>query len=221
MDTFKCLIIIALVGIVSAFKLNAQDGLFLGGGLMLQSPTNQISNESFGFQQVANVGGGMNVSSLWFFNPRLALGSEIAYSYFPKDKKTWNQERYGNIKVNYQMLNLSAQGNIYFSDDEIKPYAGAVFGLYYLRNMLDFDSRYSGTTNDASISYVSNTVHAGFGLESGVLFELSQKSLLCVSIRYTTIPDIKPEYYPENDVTINPHGKENHWGLSVLLYFGS
>ncbi len=204
----------------------SQDKIMWGGGISLLVPDNSFghiantyTNHEFGFATVANTGFNINAGTLWFFNPQLSLQSELAYSYFPKDKKTWNQERYGDISVNYQMVNLTAQGNYYFSEQEIRPYLGAVFGLYYLRNMLDFNSKYVGTDNDASVSYISNTIHAGYGLEGGVLIELSKHAYLEIGIRFTTIPDIESEYIPEDDVTLNPHGKQNHWGLSAKIFF--
>jgi len=197
-----------------------------GGGISLLVPDNSfghISNSSnnteFGFSTVANTGFNINAGTLWLFNPQLSLLTEIGYSYFPKDKKTWNQERYGDIRVNYQMLNLSAQGNYYIVEGDVRPYIGAVFGLYYLRNLLDFNSKYVGTNNDASVNYISNTIHAGYGLEAGVLFKLSDKNYLQIGLRFTTIPDIEAEYIPEEDITLNPHGKQNHWGLSMKLFF--
>lgn len=198
----------------------AQDGFLVGGGVSYQIPTNNFGSQDFGFATVANSGFGVNVGTLWFYNPILSLSTELGYSYFPKDEKTWNQDSKGEIKVNYQMLNAIIQGNIYFSEDKFRPYLGALFGLYYLRNMVNFNSNYIGTDNDASVSYVSKTWHAGFGVETGAFIELSKTSSLQLSLRYTFIPNIEPEYYPEDKVTINPHGKQNHWGVSAKLFFG-
>ena len=135
-------------------------------------------------------------------------------------KKTWNQRRRGEIKVNYQMANLTAQGNFYFGEENTRPYFGVVFGLYFLRNMVNFDSNYTGTTNDASVSYVSKTFHAGFGPEIGALFEIGKNQYANLGLRYTIIPNIEAEYHPENNFTSNPHGKQNHWELNAKLYFG-
>ncbi len=197
---------------------NAQEGLFLGGGLSAHLPSDGFKPDNFGFNDVANVGGGASIGTLWFFNPILSLGSEFGYSYFLKDKTTWNQEQRGEINVNYQSFNLSAQGNFYLNEEEVRPYLGVSFGLYYLRNMLNFDSNYVGSTNDASVSYISKTFHAGFGPEIGVLFETGKKEMLMLSTRYTIIPNITAEYHPEDQVTTNPHGKQNHWSIS-LKYF--
>ncbi len=203
----------------------AQEKLMWGGGIGAVVPDNGFGKivskknptiEDFGFATVANPGINLNVGTLWMFNPRLSLLSELAYSYFPKDKKTWNPQQYGDIKVNYQMVNLSAQGNYYFSEQEIKPYLGAIFGLYYLRNYRDFNSSYA---SNESVSITTNTLHAGYGAEFGFLFELSKVNYLQVGIRFSLIPDIEAEYIPEKDITINPHDKQNHWGLSAKLFF--
>ncbi len=224
MINIKLLILIAVLFFLPKI-CSSQEKLMWGGGVGVVVPdngfgkissTNTNTQSDFGFATVANPGVNINFGTLWLFNPRLSLLSELAYSYFPKNKKTWNQQRYGDINVNYQMLNLSAQGNYYFSDQDIKPYLGAVFGLYYLRNFRDFDSSYS--TNE-SVSITTNTLHAGYGLECGCLIELSSANYLQVGIRFSLIPDIEAEYIPEEDITVNPHGKQNHWGLSAKLFF--
>lgn len=198
----------------------AQEGLLIGGGVSYQIPTNNFGSQDFGFATVANNGFGVNLGTLWFYNPILSLSTELGYSYFPRDEEVWNQESRGDIKVNYQVMNATVQGNFYMSEADFRPYLGALFGAYYLRNRVDFDSNYIGTNNDASVSYVSKTWHAGFGLETGALIELAKKSLLQLSLRYTFIPNIEPEYHPEDEVTINPHGKQNHWSVSAKLFFG-
>ncbi len=216
----KAILYILLFAVVFQSEGKAQNNFFWGGGISAHLPTNGFGTDDFGFKDVARIGGGANVGTLWIFNPRLSLGSELAYSYFPKNKDTWNQERRGDIKVNYQMINLTAQGNFYLTEEEVRPYLGVAFGLYYLRNIVNFNSNYVGSTNDASVSYVSSTLHAGFGPEVGVLFKLSKIQYALISLRYTVIPNIEAEYYPEDRVTINPHGKQNHWSLSVKMFFG-
>ncbi len=217
----KIFIYLLLFVAICSKDIKGQQGILLGGGVSILVPTNGFGGEDFGFNDVANIGGGLNASTLWFFNPRLSIGSDLAYSFFPKDKKTWNQGNNGDIKVSYQMLNLTAQGNFYFNEEDVRPYMGVAFGLYYLRNLVNFASNNAGSTNDASVSYVSNTFHAGFGPEVGVLFMLNKTQMASVSLRYTIIPNIESEYFPEDDITINPHGKQNHWGLSAKLYFGT
>lgn len=216
----KCISSLLLFGVVFLSTINAQTKILWGGGLSAHLPSNGFGTKGFGFKDAAAVGGGANVGTLWIFNPRLSLSSELAYTYFPKNEKTWNQQRRGEITVNYQTVNLSAQGNFYLAEDEVRPYLGVAFGMYYLRNLLNFSSNYVGTTNDASVSYVSNTLHAGFGPEVGVLFKLQKTQFALLSLRYTFIPDIEAEYFPEDQVTINPHGKQNHWSVSAKMFFG-
>ena len=208
-----------LLGFVFISAIKAQNKVLWGGGLSAHLPTNGFGSDDFGFKDVANTGGGVNMGTLWILNPRLSLGSELAYSYFPNDKNTWNQARRGDIKVNYQMINLTAQGNFYLAEEEVRPYLGVAFGLYYLRNMVNFSSNSAGSTIDPSVSYVSNTLRAGFGPEAGVLIKLQKSQYALISLRYTVIPNIEPEYYDR--VTINPHGKQNHWSLSAKIFFGS
>ena len=216
----KIIVCKALLLLSCSMVLTAQNGLLWGFGGNVLMPVGGISDTEFGFSDVANIGGGINASTLWFFNPRLSIASELGYAYFPKDKKTWNQQKLGDIKVNYRMVNLTAQGNFYFNEEDIRPYMGVAFGLYYLRNLVNFDSKYTGSTNDASVNYVSNSFHAGFGPEVGCLFKINRQQYASLSIRYTVIPNIEKED-AKNGVTKNPHGKQNHWGLSAKLYFGS
>lgn len=215
----KAILYVLLLVVVFQPIVKAQNKVLWGGGISAHLPTNGFESDDFGFKDVAKTGGGANVGTLWILNPRLSLGSELAYSYFPKNKNTWNQERRGDIKVNYQMVNLTAQGSFYLAEEEVRPYLGVAFGLYYLRNMVNFSSNYVGTTNDASVNYVSNTLHAGFGPEVGVLFKLLTSQYALVGFRYTVIPNIEAEYYPQNQVTINPHGKQDHWSLSAKMFF--
>ncbi|MCW3806097.1 OmpW family outer membrane protein [Plebeiibacterium marinum] len=203
----------------------AQNKILWGGGLTVHIPDNGFGKfdfgssynvgDDFGFATVANPGFGFNFGSLWFYNPRLSLQSELAYSYFPKDKQFWNVQRYGDISVNYQMLNLSAQGNYYFAEGEIRPYLGAVFGIYYLRNKMDFNS----TSTASSSDYITNTLHAGYALEFGTSIELTKRTLVNIGLRYTIIPDISSEYTKDGSIKLNPHDKQNHWGLSAKLFF--
>ncbi|WP_075591002.1 outer membrane beta-barrel protein [Labilibacter marinus] len=194
----------------------AQDGFYYGGGISIKAPTNTLSNDDFGFNDVANMGGGINLSTVYFANPQISLGSELAYTYFPKDKDTWNQSPKGDIKVNYQMASLTAQGAFYFNGDAVRPYIGVTFGFYYLRNLVNF----TPDNGIDPVNYVSNTFHAGFGPEIGTLLQISRKQYATIGIRYSIIPNIEPEYFPEDDVTINPHGKQNHWELTAKLFFG-
>ncbi len=210
--------------ISGAINVSAQEKVLLwGAGASYMIPDNgflqfKTDQQNFHFATVANSGFGLNGEAMWFFNPQLSLGSELGYAYFPKDKLTWDMQQYGNIKVNYSIANLSVVSNIYFSEEEIRPYAGAVFGLYYLHNMLDFDSNYGGTDGDQSVNYTSDDFLPGFGFQGGVLTELGDDMFLSLSLRFTTIPNLHSTKY--DGVTVSPHEQENHWSLSVKLLWG-
>lgn len=213
---YHSIISLAFLFLLVSATSYAQDGFYWGGGLSIKAPTNTLSNDAFGFNDVANIGGGINLSTVYFLNPQISVGSELAYTYFPKDKDVWNQDSRGDIKVNYQMASLTAQGNFYFNGDDVRPYIGVAFGFYYLRNLVNF----SPDNNIDPVSYVSNTFHPGFGPELGTLIKINKNQFATIAVRYTTIPNIEPEYFPEDDVTINPHGKQNHWELTAKLFFG-
>lgn len=201
--------------------LKAQDGLMWGGGLSIHLPSGLFNNSSFTFKDAAGVGYGVNASTLWFFNPRLSLGTEFGYSYFPKNNSTWKTLNYGGLEANYQSVNLSANGSVYFSGEDVKPYFSPVFGLNYLRNMIDFTSNYAGSTNDASVTYISNTLQASMGIEGGVLIDVDKVVKIKAGLRFTFLPGMASVYHSETDITTNPHGKQNQWGLYLKIFFKS
>lgn len=188
-----------------------------GGGAAYQVPTNTLGDKDFGFATVAKGGLGLYGSGTYFYNPQLSLAADFGFSFFPKDNTFWDVSNYGDVDMKYNMLSLSAQGNFYFSDGEVRPYIGAVFGFYYLMNSLNFTS--SNEISNQSKSYKSKEFHPGAGLEIGTLISVAKKEKLLISLRYTYIPNIEPEYLIDDNITINPHGKQNHWGLAVKYFF--
>ncbi len=201
-----------------------QNENFWGGGLSVLVPDNGFLKfkqdfNNFGFATAANTGFGANFTGMHFFRSGISLGSELGYSYFPKDNITWNMQDEGAINVNYQIGNLSLMGDVYFSESDIRPFCGAVFGLYYLHNVMDFDSRYAGTDDDASVEYKTNDFLMGFGLQAGVLMKVEKRKYLSFSLRYTVIPDLESKYYEDEGVMVNPQDKENHWSISVKLFW--
>jgi hypothetical protein len=196
----------------------AQKDFYYGGGIGFQLPSNIGTKQDFGFRDAASIGMVVSVNTLWFYNPVLSLNSGFGYSIIPKDEMTWNARGTGESKVNYQMVHLVGQGNMYFSSNEFRPYIGVVYGLYYLRNKVDYTSKYIGTDNDASVHYISKGLFLGFGFESGIMLQQSKYTIFNIGLRYTLLPNIGMEYDPVNDVTINPHEKQNHWTVFIKFF---
>ncbi len=222
--SLKVFLFILIVNVFYVVKGQHNDN-YLGGGVSVLVPDNgflQFKQDfsNFGFATVANVGFGADVTAVHFFRSGISLGSELGYSYFPMDKTTWNMQDEGAINVNYQIGNLSVIGDVYFSESDIRPYAGAVFGLYYLHNVMDFDSRYAGTDDDESVEYTTNDFLMGFGLQTGVLVKADRRRYISFSLRYTVIPDLESKYYEDEGVMMNPHEKENHWSFTVKYLWG-
>ncbi len=191
-----------------------------GGGLAYEIPTNLLSEDDFGFGTVANGGMGFMASGIWFYNPQLSLSADAGYHYFKKDRNFWDVDRYGLVDMKYRMISANVQGNLYVNQKgTLRPYIGALFGAYYIMNRLQFTS--SNELANQSSSYKSNQAQVGIGLELGSLIQINNKEKLQLALRFTYIPNIEPEYYPEDDVTVNPHGRQNHWGLSMKYFIAA
>ena len=163
-----------LAVLLSSIPVFAQEGLYFGGGLSVLQPTNNFGQDDYGFKTVAQTGGGVNASAIWFLNPQISLGAELGYAFVPRKKSYWSLlDKRGDYKVNYQMANLVALGSFYFNGDDVKPYLGVAFGAYYLRNLVDFDDK--NTTS--SVSYTYRSVHPGYGTGSRHVNRAEQKTI--------------------------------------------
>lgn len=199
-------------------NLSAQKKEFWwGGGVAYQVPTNLMADKDFGFATVAKGGAGFFGTGTYFYNPQLSLTGDVGYSFFPKDKEFWDVNNYGDVNMTYQMLSATFQGNFYLSEGEVRPYFGALFGFYYLMNKMSFTS--NNEISNQSKSYKSNELQPGMGLEFGTLIQMAKKEKLSISLRFSYIPNIESKYLPDEQITINPHGKQNHWGLALKYYF--
>ncbi len=207
--------------LIVAYYANAQTKEYWwGGGVAYEVPTNLLTDSDFGFGTVASGGMGFMASGIWFYNPQLSLSADVGYHFFNKDKNFWDVNRYGSVDMKYHMLSANVQGNVYLSQNgSVRPYCGALFGAYYLMNRLEFNS--SNELVNQSSAYRSNQAQVGIGFEFGSLIAINHKEKLQLALRFTYLPNIEPEYYEDDDVTVNPHGKQNHWGLSIKYFISA
>lgn len=201
--------------------------VWLGGGIGVVLPSNIGSTDLLGYNDVASTGFMAQMNTRWFYNRRLTIGGELIYAYTPQDDDYWKVLNYGEVTNHYSMALAMAQGHYYFSHDEFRPYLGMGFGISYLSNQLVFNSNYTGTTGDASVSYYIKDWKPVFAPEAGFLLEVSKTAFLYINARFQVIPNMKPTYievvedygYPIDVITQNPHGHQNHFSISVGILF--
>jgi hypothetical protein len=207
--------------------ITAQRNSWLGGSFGIDQPSN-IGNKKneIGFKDVASTGLKIDMNGHWFYNKRMSLGATFSFSHFPQNEKLWDVGQYGQVDNRYLLMNLMLQGRYYFSHHDFRPFLGIGFGANALLNRLRFESAYSGTTADASVSYHSKTIKPGFTPEVGFLVLLDKKLFLQVNAQFSIIPFLKPEPiaikqdgYTVAYVVQNPHGHQNHISLSAGLLF--
>lgn len=195
------------------------------GGIAV--PTNiGRDSEKIGFADVASAGINAAIKGGWFYNERLALGVEAGYLFFPKKDSFWNVSNRGDMSANYQSSNLLVSGTYFMADDGWKPYISVNFGMNYLRNMIKFESRYAGTDNDASVSYVYNEWKPGFGVALGTAVKISPKAEFVIEASSNIIPFLSEKVAPVVEdgtivdyVTKNPHGNQNHFLITIGINF--
>ena len=197
----------------------AQD-YYLGGKIGYSFPTNiGRSSDELGFKDVADKAWLASFTGKWFYNKRLSLGCDMGYQY-QGGSDIWDVDNYGDVSVSYHTMRLLLNGAYYFSHDEIRPYIGLSFGVYYLINTMDFNA--SNITNK-SVSYSAKEWQPGVAPQFGALFELDKKTFLDVHVQMDLIAHLEPNVIIDPDygvVTQNPHGNQNQISLNIGLLFG-
>lgn len=224
----KVILGLFLIGFTLPSIAKKRDPFWVGGGLGVAFPSN-IGNESntLGFAKVAVPGFRAELDGRWFYAPRLCLASTMSWASLGQKDEFWEVRNYGSVTNHYSMLSMMLKGQIFFSDDVFRPYAGIGFGVSYLSNKLDFNSSTSGSLGDNSISYVNNQFKPAFAPEIGFLVEASKNTFFYSSVSFHIIPDMSPEDviitdeygYNKAVVVQNPHGNQNHISLTVGLLF--
>ena len=218
-----------LLVLVLAFSSSAygQRGVWMGGNIGFSMPSNiGRSGDQIGFKDVAKSGFQIAFTGRWFYNERLSLGWDIGWQFQGGNEDFWNVNNYGEVTSTYHSVHVLAEGNYYFSHKEIKPYCGVSFGAFRLFNTMVFDSAYTGTDADASVSYKANQWKPGFKPQAGLLIDLSKRAMFDVKAGYVFIPNlaetIEPIYengYPVDYIIQNPHGNQHQWVISMGLLF--
>jgi len=203
-----------------------QRNVWMGGSVGFSLPSNMgRSGEQIGFADVASSGFQIAFTGRWFYNERLSLGWDVGWQFQDGNEEFWDVNNFGNVTSNYNSLHLLAEGNYYFSHNEIKPYCGINFGAFMLFNTMTFDSAYSGTDADASVSYKAKQWKPGFKPQAGLLIDLSKHAVLDMKAGFVFIPNLEEsvETVIENGwpktVIQNPHGNQHQWVISIGLLF--
>lgn len=218
----KHVYLVLLMNLIYISSTNAKGKeLQMGGRYAYTIPTNIAKNYEKGFADMSENGNQIGFFGRWFYTKNLSLGWDVAYQYQSEDRTYWDVGNNGNVKGNYQTLQVLAEGNYYFSHDEFRPYAGVSFGAFGLRNMMDFDS--SNDQSKPSTSYVYTKVLPGLAPQLGFTLELSKSLVLDVHARMVLIPNLTEEFVFDDSgrqISTNPHGAQNHLSFSVGLLFG-
>ncbi len=193
----------------------------LGGRYGYTLPTNIGKNFEKGFADMSSNGNQVALFGRWFYTKRLSLGFDMAYQFQSIDKSYWDVGNNGSVDGNYQTIQLLAEGNYYFSHDEIRPYIGIGFGAFWLHNTMDFDTK--NESANSSAAYVYDKILPGLAPQVGLTIELSEKVDLDLHARMILIPNLSEEFVFDESgtqISTNPHGAQNHISFSIGLLFG-
>ncbi|MBI9062966.1 MAG: hypothetical protein JEZ14_13365 [Marinilabiliaceae bacterium] len=218
-------LLLVLILAVSSMAYGQKD-VWMGGNVGFSVPSNiGRSGDQIGFRDVAKSGFQMAFTGRWFYNKRLSLGWDVGGQFQDGNKDFWDVNNFGTVTSNYSALHLLVEGNYYFSHQEIKPYCGVSFGAYILFNTMTFDSAYTGTDADASVSYKANQWKPGFKPQAGLLIDLSKRAMFDIKTGFVLIPNLEETVstviengWPKTIIQ-NPHGHQHQWVISIGLLF--
>lgn len=217
--TIKIFLTLICIACLPKQNVKCQD-VFVGGKIGYSMPTNiGRSSDELGFKDVAKNGWQVAFVGKWFYSKRLTLGCDFGYQHQGAGE-IWDVDRYGEVDVSYQTIRLLLEGAYYFSHDEVRPYLGLAFGAYYMINSMDFNAKSSTNT---SVAYRAKEWKPGISPQIGIMFELSDKTMLDCQFHMDLIAHMEPTIIHDPDygmVTQNPHGNQNQLGISIALLFG-
>ncbi len=219
-------VLVLLLIIIGCSGTYGQKNVWMGGSIGFSLPSNVgRSGESIGFKNVAKSGFQFAYAGRWFYGKRLSLGWDVGWQFQDGKEKFWDVNNYGNVTSTYSTIHFLAEGNYYFSHQEIKPYCGISFGAFMLSNTMTFDSAYTGTDADASASYKAKQWKPGFKPQAGLLINLSRRTMFDIKAGFVLIPNLEEtvETVFENGwpktIIQNPHGNQHQWVISMGLLF--
>lgn len=208
----------------------SSDKYYVGGNMGICVPLGLgRANDEIAFNDVATKGFVGNADFLWINANNIGLGAELGYLNFPYSKQFWGStESRGTFEASYQTVQLNGVGRLLMGKQDLRPFLGVSFGANYLRNEIDFSSTYSGTSEDESVQYVSNSVKMGFAANGGIYYQVSRKCLLSLTVQLYVIPFLNAETktyidsytFEERTVVLNPHGNQSHLAFTAGLQFG-
>lgn len=203
-----------------------QRDVWMGGNVGFSMPSNiGRTGDQIGFRDVSKSGFQIAFTGRWFYNERLSLGWDVGWQFQDGNKKFWDVDNYGEVTSKYSTIHFLAEGNYYFSHQEIRPYCGVSFGAFMLSNTMTFNSANPGTDADASVSYKASQWKPGFKPQAGLMIDLSKKAVFDVKAGFVLIPNLEEsvETVIENGwpktIIQNPHGHQHQWVISMGLLF--
>lgn len=205
--------------------------IYVGGRLGVAVPlalgraTDEIS-----FKDVAAYGFTAIVDGMWMQSQSIGLGAELGFSNYPYRSQYWSGLNYrGSFDANYKDINAGLTGRVIIGTYDVKPFLGVRFGGHYLRNSLNFLSRFEGSSNDESVDYISNKFHLGYGFSAGIFYKIGDNASLSISAQLNIIPFLKEEMissvdpytFVTKEIVMNPHGNQNNISFTIGLHFGA
>lgn len=231
------LIILFMMMIVPVGAVKKRKGLslgehqvYVGGRVGVTAPLGVgRSDDEVSFPDVVSAGFTGAIDGMFMQSESVGVGMEVGFSSFPYRNQFWSALNYrGTFDASYQDINASLTGRLFLGRKDLKPYFGIKAGGHYLRNTLSFVSNMQETSDDESVSYTTNRIYAGFGIDGGIFFRISKTTNLSIAVRLNMIPFLKEDVltfmdaytFQEKKVVVNPHGNQNNIEFVVGLHFG-
>lgn len=186
-------------------------------------------SDEIAFSDVASNGFASGVELLFMQNPMLGVGCELGYITNPYKQQYWdNLAMRGTFDANYKAASAMAVGRIFLSETRLKPMFGVGAGAYLIHNMLNFQSKWQGTTSDETVNYTTNIINLACLAETGLLYKVGRGTFVSISVCFNLVPKLKEEIktstdpytFVERQIVLNPHGNENNFQVKLGLFFG-
>lgn len=186
-------------------------------------------SDEVSFADVASTGLSTGIDVMCMQNPFLGVGAEVCYNTHPYKEQYWdNLAMRGAFDAKYKSFSALALGRLFMSEQRLKPFAGIGAGAYLIKNSLDFQSKWQGTSQDESVSYTTNIVTVAIAGELGLIYKAGTGTFVSLCVRMNAVPRLKEEVkttqdpytFVERTVVLNPHGNENNFEIKLGVHFG-
>lgn len=187
------------------------------------------AEDEVSFPDVVSAGFAAAIDGMFMQSEVVGIGMEVGFNAFPYRDQFWSALNYrGTFEASYQDIHASLTGRLFLGRQDVKPYFGIKAGGHFLRNSLSFVSNMSDSADDESVSYSTDRIYPGFGVEGGIFFRTSRTVNLSIAVRLNMIPFLKEDVltfedaytFQEKKVVVNPHGNQNNIEFVVGLHFG-